>query len=112
MKVLRFEWLRDRPEYFVSQLCDFLEIETRLQLPEPANVGRSYAVSLAHRFNLPALGVPKLVRSSGRKLLNALPQRIFNKSLLTASDRERLKVTYSASNSRTSDLLDLDSRPI
>ena len=112
VKVLRFEWLRDRPEYFVSQLCGFLEIETHLQFPEPTNVGRSYAVSLAHRLNLPTLGLPKLVSSSGRKLLNALPQRAFNKGVLSASDRERLKVIYSASNSRTSDVLDLDSSPI
>ena len=110
MKVLRFEWLRDGPEYFVSQLCDFLEVETHLQFPEPANVGPGNAVSPAHKFSLPTLPLPNLPRSSGRKLLNAFPHRVFNKSVLTASDRERLKLIYSASNSRTSDVLDLDRR--
>jgi len=108
VKVLRLEWLKDRPEYFVGQLCDFLGIDTRHQLPEPANVGRTAAVTMAQKFGLPTHRIPKLVKSSGRKLLNALSHRMFNKSVLAPSDRAWLKETYAASNRRTSDMIDLD----
>jgi len=108
VKVLRLEWLKDRPEYFVGQLCDFLEIDTRQQLPEPANVGRTVPVTMVQRSGLPIHLLPKVVKSSGRKLLNALPHGMFNKGVLSPADREWLKETYAASNRRTSDMIDLD----
>lgn len=108
VKVLRLEWLKDRPEYFVSQLCGFLEIDTRCQLPEPANVGRTVPVTLVRRFDLPIHRLPEPVKIAGRKLLNALPRRMFIESILTTSDRERLTASYAASNRRTSDMIDPD----
>lgn len=110
VKVLRLEWLKDKPEYFVGQLCDFLDIETRLQMPEPANVDRSVPVTMVQRTGLPTHLLPGVVKSMGQKFLNALPRRMFKKNALSSTDRRWLKETFAASNRRTRDMLDVDNR--